>query len=274
MDNSVTDQLLTIFESQAELAGIGIVCAIVAVLFGAWRRDADIFVSFASLGVAGVGAAIGSRLYWIILHDAPLSNLFVLESGFSSFGAIFGGGAAVVLLWFGLFDDEMEFRKVLDVLVPAGLVALAWARLGCIVNGCDFGVRTQVPWGIRYPRGSEVFEFHSQMGWVGVGESLSQPVHPLPIYLFLACAAAVVVAGFLTSRPGLSAGWAIIVYAGFRLPAEFFRAPIAGSTVFGLSTTVLASVALLTAGIMWLGFLYSRPQHEPRELAPKEDGST
>lgn len=259
MTNDAMNQTLVGSLGQAELAGIGILCAFVAVIFGAWRRDVSLLTGLAALGMCGVAAGIGARLYWVVLHGAGFADLVRVEAGFSSFGAILGGGLALLVIRSGLVEDELEFRRLLDVLVPSGLVALAWARLGCLANACDFGRVTGVPWGIRYPQGTEVFDFHAQMGWVAGSSTFSAPVHPLPVYLFGACLAGVVVAGFSASRPGRSAGWAVVLYAGIRAFAELYRAPMASTTFFGVSTAILASLALLTAGVVWIGWVHTRP---------------
>jgi phosphatidylglycerol:prolipoprotein diacylglycerol transferase len=35
-------------------------------------------------------------------------------------------------------------------------VALAMGRIGCLLNGCCYGKRTGLPWGIAYPAGSGI----------------------------------------------------------------------------------------------------------------------
>ncbi|NIU02223.1 MAG: prolipoprotein diacylglyceryl transferase, partial [Nitrosopumilaceae archaeon] len=40
--------------------------------------------------------------------------------------------------------------------VPHAGITLIILRTGCFLNGCCYGVRTNMPWGVSYPRGSLV----------------------------------------------------------------------------------------------------------------------
>jgi len=70
----------------------------------------------------------------------------------------YGGaiGSAVVGILYS-FKTKMALKDILDIAMPAGLVALAVGRIGCFLNGDDFGIPTTLqgddaPWyGVVFP---------------------------------------------------------------------------------------------------------------------------
>ena len=66
--------------------------------------------------------------------------------------------------------------------MPAFGIGVLLLRLGCFVNGCCFGVRTDLPWGVRFAKGTGAFTVHMNRGWLPDGAAFSLPVHPTQLY--------------------------------------------------------------------------------------------
>ena len=239
------------------------------VVFGAWHRQTSILTALAATGIAGIAAGAGARLYWFALHPTTIDDLLALNAGFSSFGAIMGGGAAVAALRYPLFDDARQFRRTLDAMVPAGLAGLAFARLGCIANGCDYGTPTDAPWGIRYHAGTEIVQRHELLGYISSADFFSAPVHPLPIYLIGAIIIAVFATNWMLRPAGAAAGWATIIYASLRAIAETFRSPASITEIFGLNLGIVAALCLASCASLWLVFVYRTRDDTRRPGASK-----
>lgn len=219
--------------AQSVFFGIGLlVAAGVLAVAARWRRVAvaEVFALFGGCALAGFA---GARLAWIVLApDAAKASLpwrAMLDptaGGFASVGLLAGAGLVAA----GAIAAAGERAWCwLDALVPAGLVGLAAARLGCLANGCDWGRPADLAWAVRYPAASPPWHTHLGEGLIEAGQVWSAPVHPLPAYL--AVASITVAIGALVwlwrHRPpaGAVATTAAAGYLALRLVAELFRAP-------------------------------------------------
>lgn len=197
---------------QSVFVGVGIVAA--AVLAPLWgRRGADLPEAAALTGLA-IGLALLGGAGWAALF-APGS-----EARFASFGAL-GGAAGAALIWACVRGVERTVG-MLDGLVPAGLIGLAIARLGCLSAGCDYGAPTRAGWGIAYAA-----EYGVDI----------RPLHPFPLYLVGVTLTAVAVARFMRRRSpgksGLTAFFAAQGYLVARFGVEFVRHPASESMAWG-----------------------------------------
>jgi len=133
--------------------------------------------------------------------------------------------------------DGPNWGTLLDFVVPAALTALLFARLGCLAAGCDFGLSTDLPWGLRYPAQSPAWEAHRAADLIVAGVPQSRPTHPLPIYLagvsVIAIGAGVLASKIQPLRSGRRALVTAYVYVAGRFAAEFFRAPSTATSIFG-----------------------------------------
>ncbi|MEA2552402.1 MAG: phosphatidylglycerol---prolipoprotein diacylglyceryl transferase [Fimbriimonadaceae bacterium] len=105
--------------------------------------DASMVVLFAGI--------IGARLLFI-LQELPYylkhrDELFSLQfQGLTSFGALLFGFVAYA--WFA-WRQKRPLRDVLDVVAPSALLGHAIGRIGCLLNGCCYGVATQGGFGVH-----------------------------------------------------------------------------------------------------------------------------
>ncbi len=107
----------------------------------------------------------GARLFYVLQNLSyygrePLKIFAVWEGGL-----IFYGGA--ISAFAGLLrmsrKKQWPFWKLLDFLIPYGVLTHAFGRIGCFLNGCCYGKACDLPWAVRFPE-------------------LPYPVHPTQLY--------------------------------------------------------------------------------------------
>ncbi len=181
-----------------------------------------------------VGALVGARALGMVLQaDQWLRDPGLLlrpdKGGSVSFGAVLGALGAV---WgYGRWR-KLDVWALADSIAPIAGLALGFARLGCFMQGCDYGRITGWGWGVRYPVDTPAFKGHLRNGFVGEFQLLSLPVHPVQLVLagfdfilflvfLLRPSLGRVEGGFGGRRALLLA----LVYFGGRFGVEFLRSP-------------------------------------------------
>ncbi len=216
---------------QPVLSAIGGVVA--AVIAAAWGHRSGLVwwkTLVAAAAAAGVGAAL-ARVFWVLtVFDQFLAEPFLLfdpfRGGQTSFGALTGAalGAALALKLL-----KAPTLRHADVLAPCGLLGIAFARVGCLMRGCDYGIPTDLAWGVRYPVASTVFRKHLNLGLVDPTDTLSHAVHPFPLYLAgwttLCFLIALIFPHAFGKKPGQRAVGVGILYLVGRFCWEFLRQP-------------------------------------------------
>lgn len=118
-----------------------------------------------------LGGIVGSHLYYAIdTHlrtDAPLAPLLFARDGLTWYGGLILATAMGVL---GCRIHRVSIRTVMDCTAVGGAVGQAIGRVGCFLVGDDYGKPTDLPIGVRFPRGAPPTEV---------------PVHPTQIYEIL-----------------------------------------------------------------------------------------
>ena len=110
--------------------------------------------------IAGV---VGARLFYVVHYfdkfKGDLLSVFAIWQG----GLELLGGVvlAILVVFLYLRRHKLPIRRYLDILAIGLLVALAFGRVGCFLNGCCFGKPTDKLWGVRFPYGS--FAYSSQV---------------------------------------------------------------------------------------------------------------
>jgi phosphatidylglycerol:prolipoprotein diacylglycerol transferase len=154
-------------------------------------------------------------------------------------GLTFYGGVLLAVpggLWFAR-RRGMKPLQAADIIAPALMLALAFGRVGCFLNGCCYGAPTDSSFGVRFP-------------------SLFEHRHPTQLYECLfALALFVFLRHVLRKRcrgQGELFGWMLSLYGIFRVGIELFRDDPRGA-LGPLSTSQLISIPLITAGayLIW-----------------------
>ena len=142
--------------------------------------------------------------------------------GFSSFSEVFriweggivlygsGIGAAVGFLLYRLLRP-FPVRPIMDTIAPAVALGIAIGRVGCFLNGCCFGDRCEMPWGVRFPGprpgqpGSPPWADQVRSRAIEETASWSLPVHPTQLYS--AVDGLILMVLLLAYYPLAEAGW-------------------------------------------------------------------
>jgi phosphatidylglycerol:prolipoprotein diacylglycerol transferase len=191
-----------------------------------------------------LGALAGARTVYVVSYwdrdfaGRPWFEAFqVWRGGLVFYGGLIGGTLAAMLRLKWL---RLPMWRVGDCLAPGIAMGHAFGRIGCLFNGCCYGHPANVPWAIRFPKGTL---------------PLDVPVHPTQIYeslLNLGLAGAL--AWFHGRRrfDGQVFALYLVAYAFVRSFTEWFRGdyavrsvPLAGVLTPGQTT----SLATLAAGI-------------------------
>lgn len=231
------------------------------ILAHARRQRLSVAAESRALFAAFCGAFVGATVFdWpfslpLVLEQRTLDPLMQVDQ--NVFGAIIGGAVAGSAYRFFSGDDVAGF---LDRSVRLWGVMVVCTRLGCFLNGCDFGVPTVH--GVRFPAGSPAAVSHASLGFVP-DRSASLPVHPVALYEVALAGMATVVALLISKRkvrPGSAfLGW-LLAYCGGRVLIDGLRAdsvPFLGA----LSRVHFCSVALAVVTLLGAGlFLRLRPR--------------
>lgn len=183
------------------------------------------------------------------------------NGGFAYYGGFIGSS---VTAWFLLKRDRFPFWKACDMAgftVPLGL---CFGRMGCLLAGCCFGVRTGGTLGLSFPSRSPASDWQFKAGLLGSPGDVSLPVHPTQIY---ESAASLAIAAFclLYVHPRKRYdGQVMVVFVGLyavaRFLLEYIRSDDRGGLI-GLSTSQLIGV-FLVAGAIFVHQLRSRGRLE------------
>lgn len=217
---------------------------VTAGLMAAWgmkRRGVDPELAYSMLIAAIIGGVVGSKIHYLIVHSEQARTALFSGSGLIWYGGLIGGALAV---WAVIAFSKARTALVADAVGPALALSYAVGRVGCLLNGDDYGVPTDLPWAMSFPKGSPPTE---------------QLVHPTQIYETLMSlvilAILLLVLQPLLRRAG-SLFWSYLALAGVeRFLVEFVRTnePVA----LGLTQAQWISVGLFIAGVAAVAWLES-----------------
>jgi phosphatidylglycerol:prolipoprotein diacylglycerol transferase len=101
------------------------------------------------LGIAG------TRLLHIIMFPSyyswrdPIGWIAIWNGGLVFQGALIG---PIFYVWYALKKRNLSFWLGADLGIAYVPLAHASGRIGCFLNGCCYGSRTELPWALRFPR--------------------------------------------------------------------------------------------------------------------------
>jgi phosphatidylglycerol:prolipoprotein diacylglycerol transferase len=115
-----------------------------------------------------LGGVAGSKLYYAVdvsLRDGtPFLTLLLAREGITWYGGLI---AATLIGAIGCRIHGVPVKILADCTAVAGAVGQAIGRVGCFLVGDDYGLPTDLPWGVSFPRGAP---------------PTTEPVHPTQLY--------------------------------------------------------------------------------------------
>ena len=195
-----------------------------------------------------VGGLVGAKLYFVFFETPPSPTWGeTLGSVFSGSGLTWHGGfivAAAAAVWV-IRRRRAPLLPVADALGIALALGYAIGRIGCQLAGDgDYGVPTDLPWGMAYPD--------------GVVPTLDR-VHPTPVYETLVGLAIFALLWSVRQRlqvPGLTFCLYLILAGLARFAVEFIR--LNPRVLWGLSDAQLVSLVMVVGGGVGVALLLRR----------------
>jgi phosphatidylglycerol:prolipoprotein diacylglycerol transferase len=161
-------------------------------------------------------------------------------------GVFLGGFAAAVAAAIVLFRrHRLPALPTLDAIIPSVALGQAIGRIGCLLAGCCWGSRCDLPWAITYTDPAAA---------ANVGTPLHVSLHPFPAYEGLLDAVLYLGLELLHRRrpsPGRVFATYLLVYGAGRFLLEWTRGDAARGFVLSgaLSTSQLIALAMIALGI-------------------------
>ena len=237
----------------------GFICAYLVIRSLNRRWELDIVEDDLLSIVIGVafGVIIGARLFYILFYGAgyylahPASILAFNEGGMSFHGGLCG---AIVGGWLVCRHLHISTLSVADMAVCGAPLGLFFGRCANFVNGELWGKPTDLPWGVMFETGGNVYR------------------HPSQLYEAILEGLVIFVVLFALSRKkptrpqGTFIGTFLTLYGVFRFLIEFVRLPDA-QLGYLLGTNWLTmgqclSIPIFIIGLVILAFAhkYQLPQ--------------
>ena len=224
--------------------GIMVVLAIVAIIAISLLEAKRVGISedhIYSLGAwAIISGVLVSRLVHVIDNwDYYVRNpmqIFTFE-GLAVYGAVIGALLAVlVYTWL----KKLSFWQLADVVAPGAILGQAIGRIGCLLNGCCYGLPTSLPWAMVYAHPDSY-------------APLGIPLHPTQIYHLIWNLAAFALIWLLRRRlkpQGSLFLTYLALYAAGDLSIRFFRQ--GEPFLFGIQQAQLIGIVILAVTVPWL----------------------
>ena len=103
---------------------------------------------------AAVGGILGSKIYYLIENfervKADPTGMIFSGAGLVFLGGLMGGTIGVTYV---IKKNKLSWIKFADIVAPLLILGYAVGRVGCLLVGDDYGLPTNVPWGIAFPNG-------------------------------------------------------------------------------------------------------------------------
>ncbi len=198
-----------------------------------------------------LGGILGARFFYVTTYwktefaAGPFSEVFMIQhGGLVYYGGLIGSTLAAIIYirW-----KKLPLWQLADIFAPSIALGSVFGRLGCLLNGCCYGRRCDLPWAIHFPSD------HETHGVAVHPTQLYDALLNLVLYLFLA---------WLFRRKkydGQVFAAYFIGYAVFRSIAEYFRGDYPIDHLHaGLTSAQVVSLPMFAIGLALMLFLARR----------------
>ncbi len=200
-----------------------------------------------------IWALIGAKLLLVIVELPRYLADPAAIVGTVRAGGVFLGGfiAAVVAAIILLRRYRLPALASFDVIVPSLALGHAIGRIGCLMAGCCWGERCDLPWAITYT---------NPIAAENLGTPLHTSLHPFPVYSSLFnLGLYLLLAAMFRRQPTTGRVFAtyLVLYGIGRFLLEWTRGDAARGIFFdgAVSTSQLISTALIVIGVglhLWI----------------------
>jgi len=222
-----------------------------------------------------IWSIIGSRLLYVLTNlssftSDPLEIIMIQNGGLVAYGGMIGGFLCSV---YNCRKRKIPLLQWADVSAPSVVLGTGITRIGCLLFGCDFGARTDLPWGIRFPgpnamapHGSPAWQRHVELYGLSRDTLQSLPVHPTQIYETIVGLTLFAVLMLLRRYRRFSGevfvAW-VIGYGILRPIIEVLRDDDQRGNVGPLSTSQFIGMVSVVLGAALLAHLIKRYREDP-----------
>ena len=200
-----------------------------------------------------VFAAPGGRS--LGLGEAIVRAVNLSDGGLVLLGGVLGAAAA---FWVVCRRWGVPLLRAADVAIPSTFLGLAFGRVGCLMYGCCWGDRCELPWAIHFPEGGVTYQALVGRGFLDPAAPRTYGLHPTQLYsAFNALVLSVLTAAYFPRRPrdGAVLALALLIYPPARATLEVLRGDDAGFLDTGLTQAQTVGIALFAVGVLlsvWL----------------------
>ncbi len=196
---------------------------------------------------------VGARLVFILINPdtESMGQFFAVWEG----GLSFQGGLGLATLAGGLYvwRKGISFWQCADLMAPSIAIAYAFARIGCFLNGCCYGIPTDVPWACTF----------------GSHGHLTPPSHPTQIYASITNFAIFFALRWLEKldkRSGFVFMSYLCLYSIYRFLIEFLRKGATAKEMFlGITEAQVASAIVLAVSAIAIVVYFGRETTREKE---------
>jgi len=222
------------------------------------NRDFDQRTGINALILGIIFAILGARIFYVLLNYQTFSfhliKIFKLwDGGFGILGGMIGASG---ICWLYLKWRGLNVWRFADILAPQLGLFIFFTRIGCFLNGCDFGKPTSLPVGVRFPRGLGAYAVHLFQGKINLFSKYSLPVHPTQLYESAFGLLFFLFAYFYLEKKTKFDGelfWIFVLsYGIFRFVTDFFRYYPPREIVFSLAITQWTSIVFVIFSAFFL----------------------
>jgi phosphatidylglycerol:prolipoprotein diacylglycerol transferase len=205
---------------------------------------------------ACLGGLFGGHLMGLLVHgwpSGPFAWLRFWDSSKSYYGGLTGGAVALIVF---CRLRRLPVLSYADACTPAVALGSAVGRIGCFLNGDDYGTVTHSHWAVVYPPGTEAYQAHLERGWISAGDAWSLPIHPVQLYAsLLGVALFLALANWRPRREGARLCAYLVIYGVSRFFMEYLRGDFRSVLgPFSLPQMFSAVFVLVGSGI-WIYFV-------------------
>lgn len=182
--------------------------------------------------------------YFSLTYPSKILNVFkVWEGGLVFYGGLIGGVIGTIIYVRKKGQPVLDF---LDSIAPSIGLGHFFTRIGCFLNGCCYGRPTDLPWGVKFPPGSNPARHYTGH------------IHPTQLYESLSGIVLFTILYFLFKNrkfKGQVFFSYLLMYSVIRFTIEFFRGDSIRGVYGPLSTSQWIGVIIFPFALFFLYYL-------------------